>query len=379
MSSTSPPPRGTGSGSGPGSLRLRPATARDIPLLAELFNLAFPGERTVEERARGLRAGGVFGGIETTYLAEGEGGVAGAFRAYRFAMHLHGRVYPTLGLAAVAVSPSFRRRGVGRWMCREAFRVGRERGDQLSALFPFRVSFYGSLGYTLSGTLHRYRFMLEDLAKSPGWERVMWTPRGETDAVRTVYARVAARSNGLLQRTERMWGFLAQERFSTHVYRDEAGIARGYLVASFRPGSAGVVLVVRELLAETPEAYEGLLGWIAAQRDQASQGMIDTLPSEEFHLRLAHPRTPRSRPGRELWFESARVLRGPMIRILDAPGILASSGVAAEEGAGVDDEDPVAVANLTRRFLGGTLPGQVPVEGWSPARGVADHQLLDEF
>ncbi len=377
MSSDSPPRPGTGDP--PGSLRLRLAAPRDIPLLAELFNLAFPGERTVEDRARGLRAGGVFGGLETTYLAEGSEGVAGAFRAYRFAMHLHGRVWPTLGLAAVAVSPSFRRRGVGRWMCREAFRVGRERGDVLSALYPFRVSFYGSLGYSLAGTFHRYRFKLDDLARSPGWERVTWLSRGETAPVREVYARVAARSNGLLERTERMWGFLAKERFSTHLYRDAAGAPRGYVVVSFRPGANGLVLVVRELLAETGEAYEGLLGWIAAQRDQGVEGVLDTLPGEEFHRRLGHPRRPRSGPARELWFESARVLQGPMVRILDVPGLLAASGLPPSAAGEVDDEDPVAVADLTRRFLAGALPGQEPAQGWSPVRGIHDHQLLDQF
>lgn len=333
----------------------------------------------MEDRARGLRAGGVFGGLETTYLAEGPEGVAGAFRAYRFAMHLHGRVWPTLGLAAVAVSPSFRRRGVGRWMCRQAFRLGRERGDVLSALYPFRVSFYRSLGYTLSGTFHRYRFLLDDLTRSPGWERVTWLARGETAPVREVYARVAARSNGLLERTERMWGFLAKERFSTHLFRDASGAPRGYLVVSFRPGTSGPVMVVRELLAETEEAYEGLLGWMAAQRDQAVEGVLDTLPAEAFHRHLGHPRRPRSRPGRELWFESARVLQGPMVRILDVPGLLAASGLPADAAGDVDDEDPVAMGDLTRRFLTGSLPGQRPAEGWSPVRGIHDHQLLDQF
>lgn len=362
-----------------GGLRLRPARARDVPLLAELFNLAFPGERTVEERARSLEAGGVFGGIETTWLAELDGVPAGAFRAYRFTLHLHGRRWPTLGLAAVAVSPSFRRRGIGRWMCREALRVGRERGDLLSALFPFRVSFYAGLGYVLAGSLHRYRFPLGDLPVGPGWERVQWVPRGEDLPIREVYARVAARSNGLLDRTERMWGFLDRERYSAHVYLDGAGHPRGYLVAAFRRGRSGTVLGVKELVAEDQGAYEGLLGWVGAQRDQASECVLDTLPSEGFHRRLAHPRRPRSRSARELWFESATLLRGPMLRVLDPSGVLAACHAPGGEDAVPDDDDPVGMARFTESFLEGSLPGQSEPEGWSPVRGIRDFALLDDF
>lgn len=365
---------------GPGGLTLRAALESDVPLLAELFNLAFPGERTVEERARGLREGGVYGGVESTFLAEQDGVPAGAFRAYRLILHLHGRRWPTLGLASVAVSPSFRRRGIGRWMCREALRLGRERGDLLSALYPFRVSFYAGLGYTLAGEYHRYRVPLSELALSPGWERVQWMPRGETGALEEVYGRVAARSNGLVERTERMWEFVRRERFSAHVYLDDAGVPRGYLVASFRRGAAGrTVLRVREMLAEDPEAYDGLMGWVAAQRDQAGEAIVDTLPGEDFHLRLSHPRRPRSAMQRDLWFPSATVLRGPMLRVLDPLRVAVESGADPSSATGVSTEDPAAVAGFTRAFLEGRLPGQREPEGWSPALGLRDFRLLDAF
>lgn len=370
------PPRPARDGS---ALQLRPATDDDVPLLAELFALAFPGERSVDERSRALRSGGVYGGMETTWLAELDGVPAGAFRAYRLTLNLHGRRWPTLGLASVAVSPSFRRRGIGRWMCREALRLGLARGDLLSALYPFRVSFYGSLGYALVGSYHRYRFPLADLPVGPGWERVHWLPRGEETPLREVYARVAGRSNGLVDRTDRMWGFLRNERFSSHVYLDGSGEPRGYLVASFQRRRTGMVLVIRELLAEDPAAWEGLLGWIAAQRDQASECVLDTLPSEDFHARLAHPRRPGSRGGRDLWFESATLLRGPMVRVLDPVGVAAACGVEPGPGELPDDDDAAAMADFSRRFVEGRLPGQREPEGWSPARGVRDFILLDDF
>jgi predicted acetyltransferase len=364
----------------PVGLRLRPADSGDLRPLAELFNFAFPREKSVEERMKGLATGGVFGGIETAFVAEDETGrLAGAFRAYRFTLHLHGYAWPVLGLAAVAVAPAFRRRGVGRWMCGEAHRIGLERGDLLSLLFPFRTDFYSRMGYALTGTLHRYRFALADLPLSLGWEGVEWVPRQSLDEVRALHARLIRLGNGGLDRTDRMWGFLSRDRWSVHLHRDAAGVPQGYLVASLRPGRSGGLLEVRELLAGTDEAREALLGWIAAQRDQATEGLFDALPSDDFGERLANPRRPRSPMVRELWFSTATVLRGPMARVLDPAAALQRMGVDASPEDLPALDSPAALATFTRRFVAGTLPHQRPAPGWEPSRGSSDFQLLDPF
>lgn len=361
-------------------LNIRPAEEGDIPALAELFNLAFPGERSVEERARGLRHGGVFGGLETTWVADARGQVAGAFRAYALSTHLHGREWPTLGLASVAVSPAFRRRGIGRRMCEEAHRIGRARGDLLSILYPFRVSFYAALGYAIAGIRHRYRFRVEELRTRPGWERVEWHPRSEDpDGVRAVYGRVARRSNGLLTRSHRMWEFPGREPWSTHVHRDPEGRVTGYLVAAFRKaGQGGGSLRVRELLAETREARDGLLGWIAAQRDQVARVSLDTLPSEEFWRMLSHPARAGARPGHSLWFESSAQLLGPMVRVLDPRSATAITGGDAEAAA-TDETDPESLAAFSERFVAGRVQGMREPDGWEPVLGLRDFRMLDEF
>ena len=70
-------------------------------------------------------------------------------------------------MSGVAVAPDFRRRGLGRSLCAKALREGRQRGDVLSLLYPFRVSFYVGLGYTLAGEMHHYRFRPADLPGAP--------------------------------------------------------------------------------------------------------------------------------------------------------------------------------------------------------------------
>src|SRR5512134_2999722 len=120
---------------------LVPAAAEDIEGLAALWSQAFPARGPVE-RVRELREGMTYGSLADCWLARDGDRIVGALRAYRLSMHARGRSWPTLGLAAVAVAPDCRRRGLGRRMCVHALRIGRERGCVLAALYPFRTSFY---------------------------------------------------------------------------------------------------------------------------------------------------------------------------------------------------------------------------------------------
>src|SRR5690606_39293364 len=112
-----------------------------------------------------------YGGIETAVVAEEHGRIIGAFRAYRMSEHLGGTTVPMLGLAAVATAPEARRRGVGRALCREAIRLGRERGDVVSVLFPARPAFYRALGWGLVGELQDRKSVVEGKGGGRGGER----------------------------------------------------------------------------------------------------------------------------------------------------------------------------------------------------------------
>src|SRR5688500_822871 len=139
---------------------LQPARAEDVEELALLWSQAFPS-RSAPERARELREGLTYGWLGDCWVVRDRGDkadVVGALRTYRLSLHARGRCWPTLGLAAVAVAPDHRRRGLARRMCVHALRLGRERGCVLAALFPFRTSFYAHMGFALVGALHRHRF-----------------------------------------------------------------------------------------------------------------------------------------------------------------------------------------------------------------------------
>lgn len=315
-------------------MEFRMADAADLRPLAELWALAFPGERTVAERMRQLEAGVPYGGIESAWIAEEDGRLAGAFRAYRLMQHVAGVPLPTLGLAAVATAPTARRRGVGRALCRHALRVGRERGDVLSVLYPFRPSFYHALGWGVVGELHSYRFVARALPDFDEAAAVRPAGPGDREAIAACYARVAARSTGPIDRDRGIWS-LHLDAPGVHAFVFERGKVRGYVLVHFGRGVAPDAgsLHVRELVAEDEAAYFGLLGWIAAQRDQVRQVRYDARPDERLDLLLADPRPPAYRPTRGLWFPVARRIRGPMLRVLDVPAALAARPCWSEEPA----------------------------------------------
>lgn len=304
-------------------MQFRSADESDLYPLARLWAQSFPGERTVADRVAQLEAGIPYGGIGSAWIAEERGRLMGAFKAYRLREHLAGALVPMLGLAAVATSPTARRRGVGRALCEQALRVGRERGDLVSVLYPFRPSFYRAFGWGRAGELHTYRFSPRAL---PVYEESAAVRTAESDdlgAVAACYARVAARSNGLIERDRGVWAYHF-DRTAVYPFIYDGNGVSGYVLARFAPGGApeGGILTILELVAEDDDAYLGLLGWIASQGDQFREVRYDARPDEHFGLRLSDPRPPGFQPARNLWYPTSRRIQGPMLRIVDLPALL---------------------------------------------------------
>ncbi|MEJ2538557.1 MAG: GNAT family N-acetyltransferase [Gemmatimonadota bacterium] len=395
-------------------IHLQPAGEQHIPAMAALWAEAFP-EKPQERRTREIREGFNYGDLTDCWIVEDEDRLAGALRSYRLTLNLWGRKVPVMGLAGVAVAPDFRRRGIGRRMCLEALRIARDRGDVLSALFPFRTSFYRDMGFALAGAFHRYRFNPASLPLYPGWDHVVRAPEEGRELARQIYGRVAERSNGLLERSSRMWTFLELQGAYLYLYRDIRGNPAGYVVVRGRGGPPERSrLRVLELVAETREAYLGLLGWLSVQRDQWGTIVYDSVPGEDFYERLAHPRSERSGSPRGLWFHSASILRGPMFRILNLEAFFRLNGAGRVQGPSpmalsdgtVQIRDPefpenqgswrdgervastvdptrgpiVSIGDVVKAVFRSTLPGQpLPPEGWEPNLGLTEVRMLDEF
>ena len=327
-------------------LHFEPANTDDAEAVARLWCDAFPGDRTVAQRVRTLETGGRYGGIETVCTArDGRGELAGACKAYRMVEYIAGAPMPMMGLAAVAVAPSFRRRGVGARLCSEVIRASADRGDAVSVLYPFRPAYYERLGWGLVGSLHEHLFRTAELGPFDAGEGdPVRAASAEIDgpAIADCYQRVTRVANGPIRRDRAVWrhrllgeqlgvrppgedslgGKAGDPGLSAVVY-DDGGVT-GYALVRYAKASAPErsTLQVRELLAENEVAYRGLLAHLASQRDQWPHALHHARPGERFGDRLRDPRPPGYRPARSLYFPTARVVRGPMLRVLDVASAL---------------------------------------------------------
>ena len=298
-------------------MEYRNAETSDIRAVAELWVHSFPGPSSLEDRIRLLETGGRHGGIETAIVAEENGRLAAALKLTPFTQFMAGAALPMMGLAAVGVAPWARRRGVGAAICTHALELAHNRGGVVSALYPFRPAFYGRLGWGLAGEMHTYHFMPEQLPDA-GDPRVRLASAGDHDALAACYDRVARESNGMVARDDAIWK-QRLEGEARHVYvTGEDGID-GYMIVRY--GTAASAdrrpLRILELVSADDNAYRRLLGWISRQRDLWRRIIHHALPDEHFGLRLTDPRPPGFTPARWLWANVARVIRGPMFRILD--------------------------------------------------------------
>lgn len=291
-----------------------------------------------------LEASGRFGGLEHVLVASArQAGVVGACRAFRMTEYIAGVAMPMMGLAGVAVAPAWRRQGLAARLCMEALRLAADRGDVVSTLYPFRPDYYQRLGWGLVGGLHEYLIRTDALEAGPPSSHVREADlERDTGAIAACYRRVAARSNGPLERDRHIWAYqLKGEDLGTRpvdadavwtarselgfriVVYDEEGVKGYALLRGLRQSSSSHnTLEVRELVAESDEAYRGLVAHVSAQWDRWPRTYYTARPDEPFPELLKDPRPPRSHNIRSLYFPTARIARGPMLRIIDVPEAL---------------------------------------------------------
>lgn len=314
----------------------RLARPDEVAEIAVLESHSFPSPTRGREWWESFLGDGPHGGVESLWVGEEEGRLVAACQLFRLRQWIGGVALPVMGLGAVAIAPTHRRRGLAGRLLAAGFEHARARGDVASALYPFRISYYRGLGYGLAGEAHQFQFPPRALPDAPGERIRVNLARGDEDfaAMRAVYEDAARAWTGQFQRTERSWrkAWGGDDQCAV-VYRGESGEAEGYAIVRYR---ADLPLTTRFLEVEecvwlSPGARRGLYAWLASLGDQWREVVYRAHPDEGFAEWLQEPRLPPlSAPGWGLWFPSATLLRGPMFRLLDVPGALRLRSLVGE-------------------------------------------------
>src|SRR5262249_38627322 len=274
-----------------------------------------------------------------TVVAEEDGALLGHATALRLSMRWRGRDLAVRGIAAVAVVPEARRRGVAARLLDDIHRRMPARGEPLAPLYPFSVPFYERHGYGVVEWAEILRVPPSALPASPLRRQVrrLDLERDEA-AVRALYD--AARGDGTLARDDYWWRERVLARTAERVGFFDGGALRGYLLYEMpkEPDSPEQRVIVKELVAADGTAQRALLGFVEALGDQVAQVHFTLAPGTG--ATLATRPALLSADEVHSYQAACTVVSGAMARIVDVPGALALLGPTAARGRlGLDVTD----------------------------------------
>ncbi len=290
---------------------------------------------------------------DDTLVARIDGQIAGHASGYRFKMSLGGVDVPVRGIAAVAVLPAFRRRGVAEALMVGLHRQMRRRGEPLSMLYAFRNSFYRKMGYGTVEWVDDLRIAPEQLAASPLRRNVRALDRAkDATLLPELYERWRQGRVGPFVRHAGWWERRVWERTSDGaVYVDpKTKRPRGYLLYEVpaEPPYPRQQLYVRELVALDPEAFRGIIGYLEALADQFRWMLLPMPRGEGVSLLRELGVLGHADPIR-LLETTGHVASGALLRLVDVPAALALHPAPARNGVrgrvGIDLADPIVPAN----------------------------------
>jgi hypothetical protein len=249
-------------------------------------------------------------------LAERDGVAVGTATSYSMNMWVRGRAVPCQGVAWVGTVKTHRRSGgVASQIMAEVIRNGRERGQVLSALMPFRASYYEHFGY---GVVERRASWTIPLSIMPsgtadGFEFL----EGADEARRACRRRMVEAGQCDIERTPGFWTHWTTQEGEGYVVGDLAadGSMRSWFVWREVRENDQNVLVVDDMAFDSVEALRRGLCFFGTLRDQFRAVRL-TLPANlQVNRLLKETQVP---PGAKSYdAASGKPMTRMQVRVLD--------------------------------------------------------------
>jgi len=389
----------------------RSTTDIDIRLLSpeesarlDIANYAFeaspgPAPTDVEERLPYLR------GSRLPHAFDASGTPVARLATYPQRMNVRGKILSSGGVGGVASLPAGRRSGMVRALMRYSFELMRKDGQPVSALYPFRPSFYQRLGYA-------------------GWIRPQWAIIDPSHLEPVLKAGISARTTWgrIADKWDDWSAFLGQVQRQTHGFTlsdkprgdvpqfrndlwvvlvhegDEVTGGMTYQITGY-----GGKMIVPSFYPLTVEARYTLLEWIARHVDQTTEAHIQVLPGSWPELWLHDVEAPTTSRDDAAW-------AAPMGRIVSVDGLTGigagagrivlelmddacpwnsgtwtfhGTGEALEVAPGGEPQATLAIQALASLVFNGAGPGSEPesfrYRGWGAVDAATADTLREMF
>ena len=264
-------------------------------------------------------------------LAERDGLAVGTATTYAMTMWVRGGAIPCQGVAHVGTIKTHRRRttdrspGIATAVMNETLRAARERNFVVSALMPFRGSFYEKFGYGFVERRAEWTVPISILPKGDFGPDVRFYQSGDFDELVRFKQRLTERTHGDIERPAGLWKQYIDGSDDGHVIIERAGNGpiRSFLYFVHSHKDHIDTVQVDEALYEDAAGLTRLLKFLASLRDQYTNVSI-TLPADlRLNFLLAETqmthRNNRNHPTSE-----CRPFTRMQVRVLDHEKLLAA-------------------------------------------------------
>lgn len=169
------------------------------------------------------------------------------------------------GIGAVSTLPEYRNSGAIRFIFEKLLPAARQRGEILSALYPFSHNFYRKFGYETISYKNEFVFRPEELKGHVhnGWAKI-WNPGDDVSEFTKIYSEFIKNYNLSIIRDDKK---MLSEQIKGAYYKDRRFC---YLLGSENESFAYVVfqdkegtVFVNEAAWKNKDGFEAILGFLA--------------------------------------------------------------------------------------------------------------------
>ncbi|MCW2143729.1 putative acetyltransferase [Actinoplanes cyaneus] len=259
----------------------------------------------------------------TCLIAEEEGEALAGVVSIPMRQNVRGQVHDMAGVSGVSSHPSARRRGLVRELLTRLLRQTRDEGSTVSALYPFRPSFYARFGYVGIPRTRTVRFTPEGLSELqrrelPGSVQRLRIKDG-WEAYDGLQHRLLAERHGFAVFDETRSAEFREEQMWVAIARVGDEVVGG---VRYKIDDYGGTLLGSNLFTTGPLGRALLLQFFARHVDQVAH----------IEVKLGADELPELW-GTDMTVTTSAVIENPlhtaaMVRVLDVPG-LAGSRVGA--------------------------------------------------
>ncbi|PLT27586.1 GNAT family N-acetyltransferase [Peribacillus deserti] len=205
---------------------------------------------------------------------------------------LQGKTYKMGGVASVATYPEHRRSGMVDALLKEALIIMKKKGQTLSYLHPFKISFYRKYGWEVFSSLKKVTLKGSDLRPLPSAPGRIVRYKKETHPAEAneVYEKFALKYGGMLIRTPYWWDYSVYSDYTLAMYYDTNGHAGGYAIYKV----SDKLIDVQEYVSLHFEAARAIWNFICQHDSMVEKAEIITSIHDPFPYYLSQPKVETS-------------------------------------------------------------------------------------